>query len=88
MAGLLSRQQTGKGVWIDCNLFESQVCLVANVVEFIVDGSFIDCGLGEYRVKLFDRWTRGLEAWHSSSIHSSVSGLSLQERTPYDWGRE
>lgn len=25
MAALLSRQQTGKGVWIDCNLFESQV---------------------------------------------------------------
>ena len=26
MAGLLSREKTGKGVWIDCNLFESQVC--------------------------------------------------------------
>jgi succinate---hydroxymethylglutarate CoA-transferase len=26
MAALLSRQQTGKGVWIDCNLFETQVC--------------------------------------------------------------
>ena len=25
MAGILSRQQTGKGLWIDCNLFESQV---------------------------------------------------------------
>ena len=25
MAALISRQQTGKGVWIDCNLFESQV---------------------------------------------------------------
>jgi len=25
MAGLLSRQQTGKGMWIDCNLFETQV---------------------------------------------------------------
>ncbi|KAG6903271.1 hypothetical protein C0995_000166 [Termitomyces sp. Mi166 len=24
MAALLSRQQTGKGVWIDCNLFETQ----------------------------------------------------------------
>jgi len=62
--------------------------LIANTVEFIVDGSFIDCGIGEYRVELFDCWTRGLEAWHSSSIHSSVSGLSLQERIHYDWGRE
>ena len=26
MAALISRQQTGKGVWIDCNLFDSQVC--------------------------------------------------------------
>jgi succinate---hydroxymethylglutarate CoA-transferase len=25
LAALLSRQQTGKGVWIDCNLFETQV---------------------------------------------------------------
>jgi succinate---hydroxymethylglutarate CoA-transferase len=25
MAALISRQKTGKGVWIDCNLFESQV---------------------------------------------------------------
>jgi len=25
MAALISRQQTNKGVWIDCNLFESQV---------------------------------------------------------------
>ena len=25
MAGLLSRAKTGQGVWIDCNLFESQV---------------------------------------------------------------
>jgi len=24
MAAILSRQNTGKGVWIDCNLFESQ----------------------------------------------------------------
>lgn len=32
MAGLLSRATTGKGVWIDCNLFESQVrlCHVAS----------------------------------------------------------
>ena len=27
MAGLISRQKTGKGVWIDCNLFETQVGL-------------------------------------------------------------
>lgn len=25
MAGLISRGQTGEGMWIDCNLFDSQV---------------------------------------------------------------
>ena len=30
MAGLLSREKTGQGVWIDCNLFESQVCGACN----------------------------------------------------------
>uniref|UniRef100_A0A8H7XST4 Uncharacterized protein n=1 Tax=Psilocybe cubensis TaxID=181762 RepID=A0A8H7XST4_PSICU len=33
MAALLSRQQTGKGVWIDCNLFESQVAGLANIAS-------------------------------------------------------
>ena len=32
MAALLSRQKTGKGVWIDCNLFESQVCHYAQYI--------------------------------------------------------
>ena len=27
MAALISRQQTNKGIWIDCNLFESQVII-------------------------------------------------------------
>lgn len=31
MAALFSRQQTGKGVWIDCNLFESQACSMTTV---------------------------------------------------------
>ncbi|KZT12219.1 CAIB/BAIF family enzyme [Laetiporus sulphureus 93-53] len=33
MAALLSRQQTGKGVWIDCNLFESQLAGLANIAS-------------------------------------------------------
>ncbi|PFH53883.1 hypothetical protein AMATHDRAFT_186479 [Amanita thiersii Skay4041] len=31
MAALLSRQQTGTGVWIDCNLFETQIAGLANI---------------------------------------------------------
>ena len=81
----VSRQEKASG---SIATYSNLRYLIANAVEFIVNGSFIDCGIGEYRVELSDCWTRGLEAWHSSSIHSSVSGLSLQERTPYDWGRE
>ncbi|EGO23611.1 hypothetical protein SERLADRAFT_469716 [Serpula lacrymans var. lacrymans S7.9] len=33
MAALLSRQQTGEGVWIDCNLFESQLAGLANIAS-------------------------------------------------------
>ncbi|GJE88419.1 CoA transferase [Phanerochaete sordida] len=33
MAALLSRQQTGQGVWIDCNLFESQLAGLANIAS-------------------------------------------------------
>lgn len=33
MAGLISRQQTGKGVWIDCNLFETQIAGLANIAS-------------------------------------------------------
>jgi len=33
MAAILSRQETGKGVWIDCNLFESQLAGLANIAS-------------------------------------------------------
>lgn len=33
MAALLSRQKTGKGVWIDCNLFETQIAGLANIAS-------------------------------------------------------
>ena len=31
MAALISRSQTGKGVWIDCSLFDSQIASLANI---------------------------------------------------------
>jgi len=33
MAALISRQQTNKGVWIDCNLFESQIAGLVNIAS-------------------------------------------------------
>ncbi|ETW82040.1 hypothetical protein HETIRDRAFT_427231 [Heterobasidion irregulare TC 32-1] len=39
MAALLSRQQTGRGVWIDCSLFDSQVAGLANIASnYLVAG--------------------------------------------------
>ncbi|KAL1736848.1 CoA-transferase family III domain-containing protein [Schizophyllum commune] len=39
MAALLSRQKTGKGCWIDCNLFESQIAGLANIASnYLVAG--------------------------------------------------
>lgn len=39
MAGLLSRQQTGKGVWIDCNLFDTQIAGLANIASNFLIGN-------------------------------------------------
>ncbi|KAF7299253.1 CaiB/baiF CoA-transferase family protein C7orf10 [Mycena indigotica] len=33
MAALISRQQTDEGVWIDCNLFETQIAGLANIAS-------------------------------------------------------
>ncbi|KAL5501631.1 hypothetical protein ACEPAH_8891 [Sanghuangporus vaninii] len=33
MAALISREKTGQGVWIDCNLFESQIAGLANIAS-------------------------------------------------------
>lgn len=39
MAAILSRQQTGKGVWVDCNLFDAQLAGLANVASnFLISG--------------------------------------------------
>ncbi|KAI0029484.1 CoA-transferase family III domain-containing protein [Vararia minispora EC-137] len=39
MAALLSRQQTGCGVWVDCNLFEAQLAGLANIASnYLVAG--------------------------------------------------
>ncbi|KAM0755366.1 CAIB/BAIF family enzyme [Meredithblackwellia eburnea MCA 4105] len=33
MAAIISREKTGKGVWVDCSLFESQVASLANLAS-------------------------------------------------------
>ena len=39
LAGLLARQKTGEGMWIDCNLFDSQIAGLTNVASnFLIAG--------------------------------------------------
>ncbi|KAM6495189.1 hypothetical protein JOM56_009812, partial [Amanita muscaria] len=33
MAALIAREQTGKGAWIDCNLFETQIAGLFNIAS-------------------------------------------------------
>ncbi|KAG8848376.1 hypothetical protein FRB91_010871 [Serendipita sp. 411] len=40
LAALLSRQKTGKGAWIDCNLIESQIAGLANIASnYLIAGA-------------------------------------------------
>jgi len=40
MAALISRQQTDKGVWVDCNLFDSQLAGLANIASnYLISGA-------------------------------------------------
>jgi crotonobetainyl-CoA:carnitine CoA-transferase CaiB-like acyl-CoA transferase len=74
MAALISRSQTGNGVWIDCSLLEAQVsssfltCRLYQKVNHDLYGK--DRVPGEYCVKLFDRWSRSHETRNSSSFVS------------------
>lgn len=91
LAALLSRQQTGKGVWIDVNLFETQVSGSqartisprSNVCTALV--STLDCWSRECGLKLPHWWCRRLEAWHSTSFNRAVSSLPLQGWVHHDW---
>lgn len=39
MAALISREKTGKGVWVDCNLFECQIAGLANIASnYLISG--------------------------------------------------
>lgn len=33
MAALIGREKTGKGCWIDCNLFDTQIAGLANIAS-------------------------------------------------------
>jgi crotonobetainyl-CoA:carnitine CoA-transferase CaiB-like acyl-CoA transferase len=73
MAALISRQQTNKGVWIDCNLFESQVIISYSVIQKdTVNYRLSDCWIGKYRFQLPDSWTRSIAPRDSSSVYCAV----------------
>jgi len=90
MAALLSQQQTGCGVWIDCNLFESQVRRRARVRLF--PWVWADAGAAggprEHCVELPHRGAGGGAAWHGAPVHRAVSGVPVQGWVPHGQRRE
>lgn len=89
MAALISREKTGKGVWIDCNLFESQVCALSITDGAGVTPFYLDCGVGEHCIEPSNCRARSRQAWHLSPVYCALPGLSLQRWFHYDrrWKR-
>lgn len=56
LAALLSRQQTGKGLWIDCNLFDTQVCAPSHAFSAWLMLA-VDSRTSKHCLKLLD-WRR------------------------------
>lgn len=90
MAALLSRQQTGQGVWIDCNLFESQVRRQSpdsHIRERALN-TLTASRPCEYRFKLPHCRPGRVAARHLASVYRSVPSLPVQGRFHHDWGRK
>lgn len=69
MAALLSRQKTGKGVWIDCNLFESQVCYYAQDIRKRLTPWYKIAGLANIASNYL---IAGKEAHRHGTAHPSI----------------
>lgn len=76
MAALISRQQTGKGIWIDCNLFETQV--YNHCFPKLHTNMLVDCRSCKYCVKLPDCWQGSVAAWHFASFNRPLPGPPMQ----------
>lgn len=80
MAGLLSRNQTGQGMWVDCNLFETQVRVYTS--------SYPDCRFSKHCVQLSHCGERGVPSRNKPSLYCSVSSIPVQRWLHYDWRRQ
>ena len=69
MAALLSRQKTGRGVWIDCNLFESQVCHCAQSIPKRLTPWYKMAGLANIASNYL---IAGKEAHRHGTAHPSI----------------
>ena len=69
MAALISRQQSNKGVWIDCNLFESQVIISYSIIQNIVNYLLQIAGLANIASNYL---IAGQEALRHGTAHPSI----------------
>lgn len=94
LAGLHSVQHTGKGVWIDCNLFETQVQWLSHVYilvwlsyayQYGFCRIYLACGSCEYSVELSYRRKGSLSARNCPPVHRSLPSFPMQRRISHDW---
>lgn len=92
MAALMSRQQTGQGVWIDCNLFDSQVHFRhslagarPNLFSSLPSPPTTGGRACEHCVELPHCRPGGHPVRHSSPIHRTIPSIPMQRRLPNDW---
>ena len=81
MAALISRNKTGKGVRIDCNLFESQVCEHITLYSNAVNSQWLftskDSRFGEHRVKLLNCRSGGISTRDRPPIYCSIRSVRM-----------
>ena len=88
----MSRQQTGQGVWIDCNLFDSQVHFRhslagarPNPFSSLPSAPTTGGRACEHCVELPHCRPGGHPVRHSSPIHRTIPSIPMQRRLPNDW---
>ena len=86
MAGLISQECTGCGLWIDCNLLDSQISHFPSFLCILLHGILTpDCQTGKYCIKLSHHRQRGVMTQNNACIHHPISSIPMQGWVLNDW---